>query len=201
MARTRTEKHAIISGAGWIGSLAGMLIARLEEQGWSPEDIHGLINEIRPETPEFDSMVEAMIQSAIPKSATVIEVAAEDITQNENVVPGTYVLTFEPLLEKDEDSVSREVMFERSKRKNAKAGMSLANALLRQQDKIPVELLNKASLIFAEGVSMTSHRLMWIPRLVSHTGKWLLLNEWFDLEQRVGYYDESKNFYRPPSRF
>jgi len=195
MARTQVEKSVVITGAGWIGSLAGALTIRLKRRGWSMSDIHGLINEVEPETPEFDSMIDAMVEAVEPKGTIILELTSEDIASDEDVVPGIYALTFEPLFQEKEVEVSLEVMLERAKQRHAKSGISFANALTRQMDKIPRELLGRASLIFAGGVK-ESGRFRYVPCFVSHAGKWTLVQHWFDIEKHVGLYDDRKDFYR-----
>jgi len=158
-------------------------------------DIHGLINEVEPETPEFDSMIDAMIEAVEPKGTIILELASQDIVSGEDIIPGIYTLTFEPLFKEKEINISLEVMLERAEQRHAKSSMSFANALLRQLDKIPAELLGNASLIFAGGVKK-SGRFMYVPCLVSHTGKWALVQHWFDIERHVGLYSDKKDFYR-----
>lgn len=54
---SKKNVSAIVSGAGWIGGFANLLVQEMRRQGWSDESIHALVTESKPEEQSIQKIV------------------------------------------------------------------------------------------------------------------------------------------------
>lgn len=60
------QKSALISGAGWIGHFAGLLVDEMREQGFTDQEIHALVNGSKPSKDMLSQIVQSLKENQAP---------------------------------------------------------------------------------------------------------------------------------------
>lgn len=138
------DKAAIVSGAGWLGGFADLLVREMLAQGWMYDEIHALVTQTRPEDQPIQAIVAGMRRSFPSKDIAakhgyevVQDVAAPTDFQVKNLKFIPFMKAGDPLF------IDGDTMWSRAVELRGNFGLCDAPRLLDQQADIPVELHDK----------------------------------------------------------